>query len=335
MNKIAKIAAFLVTGMTIISSCTNNDTPSSPYDKKLAEFPYGLLTDSIKQFPKDDNLYFRRAVMLNENNETQPALADFRKAWSLKKQEKYALGISTLLIDSKPADAIPFLEEALKALPNSTLLRLSLAHAYDAQQRTDDALAVCRDILQHNPQQVDVMKMGADLLEKKGQLKEAIALLEKGYALVPYDVQLNYMLALKYAEDKNGKVLTLCDSLIKTDSADRHAEPYYYKGIYYSNTGNPDKALAAFDMAIKTDINYLDGYIEKASLLFDRKQYNDAMKTLNLLLTIKPDFPDTYYWLAKCQQAQGLKDDARINYLRAYGLDQSFTSAKDSADKLK
>ena len=336
MYKSAKITAFLVLLLTGISSCHDNSSdPSSPYSDILNSPPYKNITDSIRQAGSDDQLYFRRAVLLNENNQPDPALADFKKAWSIKKTEPYALGISTLLVDSKPEEAISFLEEALKALPNSTLLRLSLAHAYDARQQTDNALAVCNDILQHNPMQVDVMKMKATLLDRKGETAGAVAVLEKAYSLTPYDIELDHMLALKYADTKNSKVLALCDSLIKADSMDVHADPYYYKGIYYSNTGDSQKALALFDEAIRTDFNFLEAYIEKASLLFDMKKYGEALKVLNLLLNIKADYPDTYYWMARCQQALGQQADAKVNYLRAYGLDNTFTSAKDSADKLK
>ena len=42
-----------------------------------------------------------------------------------------------------------------------------------------------------------------------------------------------------------------------------------------------------------------------------------------------------YYWIAKCQQAMGQTAEAKLNYQRAFGLDQSFTAARDSANKLK
>ncbi len=334
MKRNAKILVFLLSGLILISSCNDNDE-ASPYADVIARPPFAKLTDSIRMEPSNDELYFRRAVLLNENGESLPALADFRKAWSLKKQEKYALGISTILAEDKPSEAISFLHDALKELPRSTLLRLSLVHSYDALNKTDEALAVCESILKENPTQVDVLKISADLLEKKGRVAEAIASLEKAYRLTPFDVQLNYMLALKYAEVKNNRVLSLCDSLIKADSLNMHAEPYYYKGIYYANINEKPKAFEMFDKAIRQDYTFLESYVEKGSLLFDMKKYNEALKVFNLLLTISPQYPDSYYWIAKCQQALGLKEEAKLNYQRAYGLDNTFRAAKDSADKLK
>ena len=334
MNRIAKIFALISGGLILISSCNDKGT-DSPFGEMLSQPPYTLLTDSIKQQPKNDELYFKRAVLLNTNNFPEPALADFKMAWSIKKDERYAYGLSNILLDKKPDSAILFLNQALGELPNSFLLQLTLARSYDAQAKTDEALKLCNDILQKIPQQVDVIKMKAELLSKKGNTAEAISILEKAYNITPYDIDLNYELAYKYAENKNAKAISLCDSLIRIDTLGLHAEPYYYKGIYFSNINDKAKALALFDNAIKHDYNYLNAYIEKGRILYDQKKFADALKTVQLVNTISPKFPDAYFWIAKCQEALGQKEEAKLNYQRAYGLDNSFTEAKEAADKLK
>ena len=335
MNKFAKVALPFALFLILISACNDNETSVSQYDELLKKTPFAPLTDSIRQEPGNDELYFRRAILLNTNDFPEPALADFQKAWSLKKEEKYAFGIATLLTDKNPDEALRFLNTAIKDIPASFLLQLSLARGYDAAGKTEDALNACNSILEKNPEQVDVLKMKADLLGKKGNSTEAVAILEKAYNLTPFDVELNYILALKYAETKNNRVLSLCDSLIRVDSQGVHAEPYYYKGIYYANSNDKAKALSMFDEAVKHDYTFLDGYIEKGSVLFEMKRYPDALQVFNLALTISPKFADNYYWIAKCQQAMGLKEEAKLNYQRAYGLDNTFTAAKDSAGKLK
>lgn len=333
-TKVAKIISAVSLLLILVIGCTDNSTVS-PYDEILKNPPFAGLTDSISQEPKNDLLYFKRAVLLNTNNLPEPALADFKKAWSLKKDEKYALGISTILVEKKPDSAILFLNQALQELPNSFLLQLSLARGYDARDKTDEALKICDDILQKNPQQVDVLKLKADLLDKKGNTAESIAILEKAYSLAPVDVELNYVLALKYAEAKNPKVLAICDSLIKADSGDVHAEPYYYKGIYYSNTGDKNKAYSLFDEAVRHDYYFMDGYIEKGSLLYDMKKYPEAIKVFALAITISPQFADAYYWTARCQEAMGQTDDALLNYQKAIGLDADFKEAKEAIERIK
>ncbi len=334
MNGIVKIFSAVVCGWILACSC-NNKSNDSPYHEILNKPPYAVLTDSINREPGNDELYFRRAVLLNTNDLAEPALADFQKAWSLKKDEKYAYGIGNLLLQKKPDSAIVFLTRALKELPHSFLLHLTLARSLTAENKIDEALQICNDMLLQNPQQVDVLKMKAAILEKKGNKTETINTLEKAYQLTPFDVELNYMLALKLAESGNSRVIHLSDSLIRADSLGIHAEPYYYKGIYYSAINDKAKALSFFDIAIKTDHNFLDGYIEKGSILFDSKKYQEALGVFNLCLTVSPKFADAYYWIAKCQEAMGRKEEAKLNYQRAYTLDRTLEEAKAAADKLK
>ena len=333
MNRFAKIVTSLISGMIIIIGC-NDKGNDSPYGEILNQPPYSELTDSIKQQPENDDFYFRRAVLLNSNNLPEPALTDFKKAWTLKKEEKYAFGLGNLLLDKKPDSAILFLNEALRELPNSFLLQLTLARSLNAQNKTDEALKICNDMLQKNPEQVVVLKMKADILDKKGNKTETISTLEKAYHLTPFDVELNYMLALKLAESGNRRVISLCDSLIRADSLHIHAEPYYYKGIYYSSINDKAKALAFFDTAIRIDYNFLDGYIEKGSVLYEMKKYEEALAVFNLCLTVSPKFADAYYWIAKCQEAMGKKEEAKLNYNRAYSLDKNLTEAKAAMEKI-
>ncbi|HQW45255.1 MAG TPA: hypothetical protein PLX74_13820, partial [Chitinophagaceae bacterium] len=98
MNRIAKIFSLVTAGLILISSCNDKGT-DSPFGEILSQTPYTGLTDSIKQEPENDELFFRRAVLLNTNNLPEPALADFKMAWSIKKDERYAYGISNLLLD--------------------------------------------------------------------------------------------------------------------------------------------------------------------------------------------------------------------------------------------
>ena len=128
--------------------------------------------------------------------------------------------------------------------------------------------------------------------------------------------------------------MQLCDSLAKKDSMGEHAEPYYYKGIYYSNINDKSKAIASFDEAIRHDYYFKNAYIEKGRVLYDQKKPAEAFKVFNLVLTLSPSFPDAYFWMGKCQEVLGNKDEARLNYERAYGLDKTFTEAKEAAERL-
>lgn len=317
----------------MIWSCNNNDN-SSPYDDIVSQPPYSSITDSIRKEPNRDDLYFRRAVLLNKNNLPEPALADFKKAWVLSPNERYAVGISNILLEKKPDSAVIFLNKAIQELPNSLFLQLSLARSYDALHKTEEALAACDKILQEEPNQVNALVLKSELLQKKEDIPGTIATLEKAYAIVPSNREISNKLAYQYAESKNAKAIPLADSMISRDSLKMFAEPYYIKGLYYSNTKNSAEAIQQFDATIKTDHRYLNAYIEKGKILFDQKKTTDALKTFQLANTITPSFPDAWYWMGRCLEVLGQKEEAKLNYEKAYSLDKTFTEAKEAAEKI-
>ena len=330
MNRIL----LLFVGFYMLTGCNGNED-SSPFAEVLAQPPYSLLTDSIKKEPKRDELYFRRAVLLNKNNFPEPALADFKKAWSLRQDESYAIAVSNILVDKKPGEAVTFLKEALNALPKSLFLRLSLARAYNALDKTEDALGVCSAILLEQPDQVNTLMLQTELFQKKGDSTAVLKNLEKSYSLAPLNLEVAFKLAYQYAETKNSKAISLTDTLIMRDSLHLHADPYYVRGLYYSNTGDKEKAIHFFDETIKKDYNYLNAYIEKGKALLDQQKLTPAYKAFGLANTIDPAFADAWFWMAKCQELMDLKDEAKLNYEKAYSLDKTFTEAKEAADRIK
>ena len=170
--------------------------------------------------------------------------------------------------------------------------------------------------------------------QSENKNEEALRTLEKAYSYAPFDPQLAYNLAFEYAEAKNSKALSLTDSLLGFPAAQEQAEPYYIKGVYYHNVGNSAQAMQWYDRAIQQDYNFLDAHMDKGRLLFDQKKYEAAFKTFSLPATITPTYADAYYWMGRSQEALNQKEEAKLNYQRAYSLDKSLTEAKEAAQKL-
>ena len=152
---------------------------------------------------------------------------------------------------------------------------------------------------------------------------------------MPSNREIINKLAYQYAETKNSKAIQLADSLISKDSQRLFAEPYYIRGMYYSNISDRTKAIESFDATIKQDHRYLNAYIEKGKILLDQKKTNEALKTFELANTITPSFPDAWYWMGRCQEILGDKAEAKQSYEKAFELDNTFTQAKEAADKIK
>lgn len=314
----------------VLVAC-NNDEPN---DVVLSQPPFNGLTDSIEQSPQNADLYFRRGVLLYQNKLVMLAEKDLKKAWALQQKEDHALTLATLLKNKHPDSAILFFRGATEKLPNSISLKLAMAKTYQQKNDLANALPVLDQILKKTPNQVDALLLKSEILKSLNRDAEALNTLERAYAYAPFDIEIANNLAFEYAEAKNPKVLKLSDSLISMDMSETHAEPFYFKALYYSNTNNYAEAIRLLNQAIQRDYYFLDAYMEKGQILFRQKKYTDAMKVFQLAITISPTFADAYYWMGKSKQALGNNKEAKLDYQRAYGLDKSLTEAKEAAESL-
>jgi tetratricopeptide (TPR) repeat protein len=289
--------------------------------------PYNRLTDSIKQTASAD-LYYKRGVLLLQSNELDLAQSDMQSAWSLKKEEQYGLGVVAVLKKKNIDSALSFNLKAVQQVPGSIGLKISLAKGFQQKQMLNEALSLCNEVIASYPNQLDALQLKAEILTTQKKDTEALATLEKAYSYAPSDAELVHTLAFAYAQAKNAKAVSLCDSLIKVDREEKHAEPYYFKGVYFTNVGNKKEGLKFFDAAIQHDYNFLDAYMEKGNLLYDAKDFTAALKTFQLATTVAPTFAEAYYWLGKTKQALGNVADAKLDYQRAYGLDKTLVEAR-------
>lgn len=106
------------------------------------------------------------------------------------------------------------------------------------------------------------------------------------------------------------------------------------KGVYYADINQYDKAIAQFDEVISRDWKMTDAYIEKGIILYERKQYDEALKVFNMTITVSNTDADGYYWLGRTYEATGKIEDAITNYQRALSLDKTFTEARAALRRL-
>ena len=226
--------------------------------------------------------------------------------------------------------AVPAEEKTM----DSITTQIAKARQYQEKGEYNQALTIADAMIQKYPGQLDALSIKAEILKEQGKSEEALALMEKAYAMQPRDKETAYNLAYEYADAKNPKALALTDTLIKYDKTATVARAWYIKATYYNNTGNEKEALRFYDSSNVADFNFLDAYLDKGQILFGQKKYEAALKTFALGQKFAPSTGEFYFWVAKCQEALGNKADAKANYERAFALSPSLTEAKTAAEKL-
>ena len=74
--------------------------------------------------------------------------------------------------------------------------------------------------------------------------------------------------------------------------------------------------------------------MDKGTLLYRQKKFEEALQTFQRALTITPSYAEAWLWSGKTREAMNQKQEARLDYQRAYGLDKSLAEAKEAADRL-
>jgi tetratricopeptide (TPR) repeat protein len=326
--------AFLISFSPLIYGCGNrNPPPQSPPQESYPGFEG--INDSILRFPADAGLYFQRANRYSQAGAHEQASADYAKAWSLKADPvfaiRYASGLSIL---GRMQDRLSLLKEAAQKFPGDPQIQRLLGDAYATVG--DPAMAI---------RQYDRM-LAADsadfeTLYEKGLLQEqlrdtagAIKSLKLAYQLQPVD---NYGLELAhlYAERSDDQALQICNAVLKKDESGSLIDPFFIKGIYYANVHAYPQAVTQFDSCIRRDWKTTDAYIEKGIIFFKQKKYPGALNIFQMAATVSNTEPDAYFWIGRCYEALGRKEDAAEGYQRALELDHHFVEAQQGLDRLK
>jgi tetratricopeptide (TPR) repeat protein len=230
--------------------------------------------------------------------------------------------------------------DSINKYPNDTLLKYELVATLQEAGRYKEAVGFLDSM---NFTKGDPANMKAyysylykrsELLSQAGDTSGAIKTLE--LFVIPGELtEAGKQLADLYAETKNPKTISICDSMNKNDASKRDPEPDYLKGVYYYNIEDYENALKQFNSCIRKDYTFLDAYMEKGRILHKQNKCDEAIKVYDLAITVSNSFADAHLWKGKCQEALGKKEEAKLSYQRAYAFDKTLTEAKEAADRIR
>lgn len=321
----------------LMAACNGHDTNGEEAASILKNPPYTALTDSIHRSGKEDKagLYFKRAELLSRNDLHELAAADFQKAWELHPDETTGLRYaSTLTIVSRLRDAVRLLQECRQKFPDNQSFSNMLGDLYQQTGQTKEALQLYNDMLKRDSLDFEAWYEKGLLLEKTQDTASALEALRKAWSLQPvntYALELAHL----YAENRNAAAIDICDAVLRKDSAHELIDPLFIKGIYYSNIGENKQAIIQFDSCIRRDWKFTDAYLEKGIILFHERKYTEAQEVFQMTVRVSNTYPDGYYWLGRCYEATGRKEEAILFYQRTLALDKDFAEARDALRRLK
>ena len=317
------------------TACKNRNGRLEPVVSAVDINPaYKNLNDSIGKFPGNALLYLRRAVRLSRENAHELAYEDYLKAWSLQPGLEVALPFSAnLQILGRRSEKLKLLESLQREFPTNIQVERLLAESYEASGMPGQALNIYNEMIIRDSLDPETQYEKGILLEQMRDTIQAIAALKKAYTIngiATYGLEL----ANLYAEQRNPLALEICDFIIRQDVEGFLIDPFFIKGIYYSNIKQYAKAISQFDSCITRDWKTTDAYLEKGQVYYHMKRFDAAIQTLKMATTVSPSDPDAYFWLGRSYEAEQKTSDAIDNYDKAISLDKNFTEARKRLENL-
>jgi tetratricopeptide (TPR) repeat protein len=325
----------VLAGLILLGACNNQETRDPEDRSVLLEEPYREITDSINNDPKNATLYERRAALLTEGGQLDLAEADLLKRYELEPSEKNAEQlVNMLFMTGKSREAVRLLDKLIKEYPQNPQFQRRYSEALTNNGQISAAISSFDQILATDSTDFEAwFERGLLYLEEKDTAK-AVQDLEHSFRLQP--LQLSALtLANIYAETKNARAIQLADLVISRDSTREMADPYFIKGIYYVNTGQPSKALDMFNACIRLNWKFQEAYVEKGIIYFEAGNLDEALQQFKLAATVSNTYPEAYYWQGRCYEALNMNEEALANYRRAYALDREFHEAVEGAARVE
>jgi tetratricopeptide (TPR) repeat protein len=135
-------------------------------------------------------------------------------------------------------------------------------------------------------------------LMDKGQFDESIKLLKEAMKLDPESFTYPYEMAYAYYAKADYK-----EAIKILEKNKKHKEVndrlFQLLGNSYDLSGNPEKAVAAYDEGLKVFPNSGEIYLEKGNLLWAKEKYVEALDFYEKGIEVNPEFPSNYYRAAR------------------------------------
>lgn len=304
-------------------------------DKNQFEKAERVLQLGFRQHPQSTTLLAKQAIILIEKGEDQRAidlmegilhleksnpefylnlgwvylrngLVDkgivcFRKTLEMAfdEHEEYLLDIVLYLNQVQEfKSTIHFLESGIKQYPANENLLFELAFALDKEERIDEGLQVYHQLLEVNPFSENAWYNLGILYIKNKQLDEAVSCYDYALALNPSHAEalFNKGNALVHLN----QYLDALDCYL--DYISYGYEPllaYHYMADCHEQLGFNDLARRMFSLTVKSDPEYIPGWLGYLSLLINHEYNEEALEETHKALELFASYSEFHYLRAR------------------------------------
>jgi len=219
------------------------------------------LNAQLLKDPSNPQLYIKRSQLYVQYKQFEEAIGDATRA---------------IRIDSTIADYY-----------------VTLADVYFAENKTRQTKEILIRTVAKFPESTEALMKLSELYFIVKQYKEAIEHINKALKINENIARAYYLKGSIYRESGDtSRAISSLETAIEQDNS--FTDAFYDLGIIYAARKNPI-AFDYYNNAIRTNVNYLEGYYAKAKLLQDLGKYEEAITEYNALLNKDKTFTQANY----------------------------------------
>jgi tetratricopeptide (TPR) repeat protein len=210
--------------------------------------------------------------------------------------------------------------EILKVQPDNAHVYNNLGIILDKKGQIDEAITCYRSALQFDPTLFDVYYNLGNALKEKNQLDEAIINYRKALQLNPNlcDAYINLGIALK-GKHQLDEALTCYQKALQINPD--NASAYYNLGITLQMKGQLDEAIKCYQRALQLNLDVYYVYNNLGLAFLEKGQFDEAITCHQKALEMNPNYSDAHNNLGWAFYNKGQFDEAIHCYRRALELD--------------
>lgn len=233
----------------------------------------------------DAAAYLELGNGLSEQKQIAEAIAAYRQAIERNPQNIYGFyALSRLLIQQKQfAQAIPILRQALRLDPKIGGIYSDLGQALTEQQQWNEAIIVYQQWAKVEPNLILPYTHLGSLLTRQQRFEEALAAFRAFVKLAQPKIET--------VTDSSGNVVTNLSQVALPDesSVSQEATAYFYFGNQLVEDNQIERAISAYQTAVKLDAKYFHAYDGLGQVLLKRERVVEAIAAFKQALALEPE----------------------------------------------
>ena len=337
-----KIIFLLTLVGTLLGACkdeppkTPESTTNAPQIINTGNPAIDGLSSKIAQAPKDATLYAARAGSWLELEGYDEAISDLEKAISIDSLiPEYHHALADAYLDYyKSRKALETMVNAATIFPKRIGTLLKLAEFQHILKQYRDALFTLERIRVIEPNTPEMFFMFGLVFQEMGRIDEAKGAYQKAVESNPdlIDAWINFGKIL--GDEKNPLAERYFENALRVNP--NSVPALHAMAFYLANQKNDiEGGIEYYKRVNVADPQFEEGYYNLGLVYLDADSLDQAYKSFDLAIKIKPDYAESYFFRGMASKMKGNLEAAKTDFQQSLSLNPEYEYAQKELANLQ